>query len=300
MSLKDCLFLFLLLVCLNAYADPELDAPQQIQSLLDDASALENQGTSKSLWRAAKNYCEASRAGSTEAQYRLGVLYAFGKGVPQNRAYAATLFSIASHQGHREAFNMLDAVNLDAHSPPPCTTASIDPEFSDSLESTGSNGSSQRLQDYLAKLPKEKKWVIELVSNTSEWHHLDPQLVLAIIAIESNFNLQAISNANAQGLMQLIPQTANRFNVKNAFNASQNIKGGVRYLRWLIDYYAGDLDLAIAAYNAGERAVDRYHGIPPFKETKDYVRKFRQFYQPKNHPYNDNANKSPIKQQVNL
>lgn len=292
-------FISFLLACnllapLSANAFTETDSPQLIEQLLDEASTLENQGSSKSFWDAAKKYCEASRAGSTEAQYRLGILYAFGKGVPQNRVYASTLFSIASHQGHREAFNMLDTVNLDAHSPPPCATASIDPEFYDNLE-INRNTSNQHLEDYLAKLPKEKKWVIQLITSTSEWHNVDPQLVLSIVAIESNFNLNATSNANAQGLMQLIPQTANRFNVRNAFNASQNIKGGVKYLRWLIDYYAGDIDLAVAAYNAGERAVDRYHGIPPFKETKEYVKKFRQLYAKKNHPYNTDTNKSPLK-----
>jgi len=81
------------------------------------------------------------------------------------------------------------------------------------------------------------------------------------------------------GMMQLIPATAERFNVKNAFSAAQNIKGGIRYLRWLLDYFAGDVGLTVAAYNAGEKAVDRYKGIPPYKETIEYVKNSGNFTQ---------------------
>jgi hypothetical protein len=282
---------FLTLSPLSAWADFDGEIPPSIMSMLDDASTLENKGTNNTFWKAAQKYCEASRAGNTEAQYRLGILYAFGRGVPQNRVYAATLFSIASNQGHLEAFNMLETVNLDAHSPPPCVIASIDPEIGDHFQSaldSLNNPINNHLKDYLAKLPKEKKWVLDLVESTSEWYEIDPKLVLSVIAIESNFNLNAKSNANAQGLMQLIPQTANRFNVKNAFDASQNVKGGVKYLKWLINRYQGNVELAIAAYNAGEKSVDRHHGIPPFKETIQYVKKFQNLYQKRFHPYQIN------------
>jgi len=83
----------------------------------------------------------------------------------------------------------------------------------------------------------------------------------------------------------LIPATAERFNVKNAFNAAQNIKGGVKYLRWLLSYYRGDVTLAVAAYNAGERAVDRYKGVPPYKETRGYVKKVMGLYQLQRHDF---------------
>ncbi|EEF25209.1 lytic transglycosylase, putative [Ricinus communis] len=119
------------------------------------------------------------------------------------------------------------------------------------------------------------------------WYSIDPKLVLAIIAVESNFQTKAQSPKAAMGLMQLIPETAERFNIKNAFDAAQNIKGGIRYLRWLLSYYHGDVALVAAAYNAGEKAVDRYKGVPPYPETKNYVKRVMELYQRKFHPYDE-------------
>jgi soluble lytic murein transglycosylase-like protein len=96
-------------------------------------------------------------------------------------------------------------------------------------------------------------------------------LVHSVIRAESNYNPNAVSPKGALGLMQLIPATARRFGVSNVFDAQENIQGGVRYLRFLLDYYEGDYTRAIAAYNAGEAAVDKYHGIPPYAETQNYV-----------------------------
>jgi hypothetical protein len=100
---------------------------------------------------------------------------------------------------------------------------------------------------------------------------VESQLVHSVIRAESNYNSNAVSPKGAQGIMQLIPATARRFGVSNAFDPRDNIVGGVRYLRFLLDYYRGDYPKAIAAYNAGEAAVDKYNGVPPFAETQNYV-----------------------------
>jgi soluble lytic murein transglycosylase-like protein len=97
------------------------------------------------------------------------------------------------------------------------------------------------------------------------------QLIHSVIKVESNYNAHAISSKGALGLMQLIPATARRFGVSDIFNPVQNIQGGAKYLRYLLDLYSGSYPLALAAYNAGEGAVARYGGVPPFAETQNYV-----------------------------
>jgi len=103
-------------------------------------------------------------------------------------------------------------------------------------------------------------------------------LLRAVMHAESGFNPNAISPKGAMGLMQLIPATASRFGVSDAYDPEQNVRGGAAYLRFLLDRFPGRIDLALAAYNAGEGAVDRYRGIPPYAETQDYVQKVQSLY----------------------
>jgi soluble lytic murein transglycosylase-like protein len=118
-----------------------------------------------------------------------------------------------------------------------------------------------------------------LIFQAADKFKLDPALIKAIIKAESNFNHKAVSPAGAQGLMQLMPATAMELNVKDSFHPEKNIEGGARYLRYLLKTYRGNLDLALAAYNAGEKAVARYnYNIPPYRETQNYVRRVKQFY----------------------
>jgi soluble lytic murein transglycosylase-like protein len=107
---------------------------------------------------------------------------------------------------------------------------------------------------------------------------VDANLVRAIIKVESNFNPHAVSRKGALGLMQLMPKTARSMNVTNAFDPNQNVDAGVRHLKSLLDNYNGDVELSLAAYNAGSKAVDRNNGIPPYRETRDYVRKITGLY----------------------
>ena len=118
----------------------------------------------------------------------------------------------------------------------------------------------------------------KLVKEAAERHRIDPALVRAVIATESNWNAGAVSRKGAVGLMQLIPTTAARYGVNDLFSPQQNVDAGVRYLKKLLERYNGNLDLALAAYNAGEGAVDRAHGVPAFRETRNYVQKVQQEY----------------------
>lgn len=120
------------------------------------------------------------------------------------------------------------------------------------------------------KVEKLKPVIRQVAKETS----VSPQLLHAVIAVESGYDSKAVSRKGAQGLMQLMPQTAQRFGVRNALDPLENVRGGALYLKWLLDYFNGDLKLALAGYNAGEQEVVRAgYRIPPIKETRDYVPK---------------------------
>ena len=110
-----------------------------------------------------------------------------------------------------------------------------------------------------------------LVRRTASQLDVEPELIDAVIRQESGYDPYAVSHKGAKGLMQLMPATARRFGVKDVFDPAENVQGGVKYLRQLLDRYEGDRRLALAAYNAGEGAVDRFGGVPPYRETQDYV-----------------------------
>ena len=120
--------------------------------------------------------------------------------------------------------------------------------------------------------------VEKIVREAADRHSVDPALVRAVIETESNWNPRAYSRKGAGGLMQLIPTTAQRYGANDVFNPQQNIDAGVKHLKRLLERYSGNLDLALAAYNAGEGAVDRAHGIPAYRETQNYVQKVQNAY----------------------
>jgi len=257
------------------------DEPPALRRLMQQANELESAAEIEdNAWQAAVLYCQAARGGSTEGQYRLGMLYAFGRGVPEGRSLAAALFSLAASQGHAQASQMLDTIQLTSVELPACVTGAQLPEKPAPIVQGPQPDpvASPLIDKFLLSLPAHKRWVIPLTTTLSAWYALDPKLVLSVIAVESNFETGAQSPKAAMGLMQLIPDTAERFNVRNAYDATQNLRGGMRYLRWLLSYYRGNIVYALAAYNAGEKQVDRYKGVPPFPETRAYVQRVISLY----------------------
>jgi hypothetical protein len=124
----------------------------------------------------------------------------------------------------------------------------------------------------------DRDGIERIVHEAADRHNVDPALVRAVIETESNWNPSAVSRKGAVGLMQLMPTTAQRFGVTDFYMPQQNVDAGVKYLKTLLERYNGNLDLALAAYNAGEGAVDRAHGIPRFRETRNYVQKVQNAY----------------------
>ncbi|WP_419617757.1 lytic transglycosylase domain-containing protein, partial [Thiolapillus sp.] len=127
--------------------------------------------------------------------------------------------------------------------------------------------------------------IVRMVENLSQEYDLDANLVLSVIRFESGFNVRAHSPKGASGLMQLIPETAVRFGVRDIWDVEQNIRGGMAYLRWLLAYFKGDLVKALAGYNAGERRVLQYGGVPPYRETRGYVKRIIRDYGKSFHRY---------------
>ncbi len=116
------------------------------------------------------------------------------------------------------------------------------------------------------------------IEQAAQRHHVDPSLVRAVVKVESNFNPRAVSPKGAMGLMQLMPGTARELAVSNPFDPQQNVDAGVRHLKGLLESYGGDVPLTLAAYNAGAKAVARNRGVPPYRETRDYVKRITEIY----------------------
>ena len=157
----------------------------------------------------------------------------------------------------------------------------------------------------LPSYSRNKNAFDQMIRQAAQQHGVSEGLIKAVMHTESGFNINARSPVGAQGLMQLMPATARRFNVSNAYDPQQNIFGGARYLSWLLKRFNGNTQLAIAAYNAGEGNIDKYGGIPPFRETQDYVRRvtsrFQNLYSSglSSTSSSDNANTQVIAQSAN-
>lgn len=133
-------------------------------------------------------------------------------------------------------------------------------------------------QQAVRRVPKKTSTYQSIIHEKATKYNIDPHLVRAIIKTESNWNERAISRKGAMGLMQLMPATASEMKVYDPFNPEENIEGGTKYLRYLLELFNGDLTLALAAYNAGPKAIERFGVTPPFPETIQYVNKVLSFY----------------------
>lgn len=250
-------------------ADGTLAAKLRTQAI----AAEHGEGVARDPVLAATLYCQSARLGDAQSQYNLGWMHANGRGIARNDVAAAFFFHAAAEQGLDAARRMLQVVGGRTTEVPDCMREpAASPPAVVSPPSV----------NYEAIAPRK---IFELVMQLAPQFKVEPQLALAIIAAESNFNSLALSPKNAQGLMQLIPETSQRFKVKNAFDPAQNIRGGLTYLRWLLAYFEGDVALVAAAYNAGEGKVERYRGVPPYLETRAYVQKILKAVGAPAHPF---------------
>jgi soluble lytic murein transglycosylase-like protein len=199
--------------------------------------------------------CRRARLGDADSQYQLAWYFTHARGTDRRDDWAHYLFFAAASKNHEDARKMLHTLTWPQAQVPDCVRHAPLP-------------SAQPVTALRAPPHIER-----LVHQLAPQFQVHPRLALSIIAVESNFDSAALSAKSAMGLMQLIPATARRFGVRNAFDPQQNIRGGLAYLRWLLAYYQGDVRLVAAAYNAGEGAVDRYRGVPPFGETQEYVKR---------------------------
>lgn len=230
--------------------------------------AYENgEGVERDPARAASAYCKAAMLGDAESQFNLGWMYANGRGVERSDAIAAFFFHAAAEQGLPQAVRMLGTVGGPPNFTPPCM---VEPKPAPVVRAPPPKRAPAEPPPINSRAPAD---ILALVKKLAPEYGMDPRLVLAVIETESNFDIVALSPKNARGLMQLIPETAARFGVRNAFDPAQNVRGGMQYLRWLLAYFRGDVMLAAAAYNAGEGTVNRYRGVPPYAETRAYVAK---------------------------
>ena len=278
-----CAVLGTLLLGTNVFAEgTRFVAPNgrpEFTSVRLEARAFEHgEGVPRDLGRAIQLYCDAARAGDAEAQFSLGWIYANGRGITRDDAIAALFFNLAAKQGHAHAERMLRYVGEPSAIPPPCMIVAPPP---------APVAEAKTEEPVLVATTPAQRKVVELLQKLAPEYGVNPRLAFAVIRAESNFDPAAVSNKNAQGLMQLIPETSARFNVSKPFDPEQNMRGGLAYLRWLLAYFKGKVPLVAAAYNAGEGTVNRFKGIPPYAETQGYVKRIVEIFKHEDHPYDE-------------
>jgi soluble lytic murein transglycosylase-like protein len=289
------LFLFGLMTIAALPAQASVSSADQAAAWREQARALEHgEGVARDKEAALALYCQAAVAGDTLARYNLGWIYANGRGVPRDDAQAAYFFQLAANQGDEPSRNMLAIVGQQTRKP--TCVAQIEIKHAAEQQAIvlrAAQAAKSAERDALDNRYKalidnaQRRQIYAIVQRLAPEYGIHPALAVALIRAESNFDPQAVSEKNAQGLMQLIPETAARFRVKKPFDPEQNIRGGMAYLRWLLAYFQGDVDLTVAAYNAGEGAVNRFGGVPPYPETRGYIKRIREVFHLPTHPFDE-------------
>lgn len=275
--------LWLVLLLGSASAGVSVDPPPDWTDEAPAVSRLLEQGYKAQVARdwttAFTRYCAAARFGSTEAQYRMGRLLRDSV-VAGEREQGHAMLALAAQRGHAKAQALLDGSPAPAEFPdlPDCLLTGQAPVLSGAGDAHLSVVPSEVVDRYVLALPADQRRHALLIQRLAPRFEVDGRLALAIARAESNFNPNVVSARNAQGLMQLVPDTATRFGVRNPLDPEQNVRGGLAYLRWLLARFDGNVALTSAAYNAGENVVERYGGVPPYAETKDYVQRILNFY----------------------
>ncbi|MHC9244610.1 lytic transglycosylase domain-containing protein [Aeromonas jandaei] len=228
---------------------------------------------SGNLQKAIALYCVAASTGNPEGYFRIGRLLATGPASVRSVKMANSYLAMAMRLGNQQASRYYNPRVGNAPMGDQCGVGMRGGQGSYfALPSTPFN-----VEAYLARQSPSKQKLATMLRHAAKRHQVDVRLVLAIAIAESNLESRAVSAKNAQGVMQLIPETQQRFGVTQPFDPAQNIKGGVSYLKWLDRRFDGDWVLISAAYNAGEKAVERYGGIPPYDETREYVKRVLYF-----------------------
>lgn len=240
----------------------ELEAPRAVAALEQGLAAEMGVGLRRNARLAINLYCDAATTGSAEGFFRIGRILARGPVHLRNPALANAYLAQAAQMGHHVAIDYFDET---------VPFAPLDGDCS-KLQA-GAVTEPFDLDGYLSGLSPAKRRIAELIRRHAASYGIEVRVALAIALAESNLNADAVSPRNAQGVMQLIPGTQARFGVTRPFDPESNIKGGLAYLKWLKARFDGDWSLIAAAYNAGEGAVEKHGGIPPYRETEGYVRR---------------------------
>ena len=265
--------------------------PASLESAQASAVALVEQGQiamfDMNFDLAAQSYCHAARLGNSEGSYRLGRLLLQQRGLRRALGQARFVLGQAAALGNTEAKRLVSTGTAFGGQAPTRPTCMPEPArvanrplgwVPTSFDPKAKAISPQELERYLSQLNTERRTWAKRVQERAPFYGVDPGLAVSLVRAESNFDPDALSSANAQGLMQLIPETAQRFGVNNPLDPAQNIEGGLAYLRWLLKRFDHDVIKTTAAYNAGEGAVERYKGVPPYPETQAYVERILRFY----------------------